>query len=705
MRLLLCLIFLSSSALAQVEPMPPEPNEDDRSTLVTDLIDDPAQAETTDEREDEELVLEWEWLRAPGHDTLICPFRGRIDYEPGQVECGLIRVPENREVAGSRTIELNFIRLRARGEDQDGNPVEIRPDPVVYLTGGPGVHAEAYVRWFMDNRLLHARDLIILEQRGIGNSGDFCPFFGQLNRADQIHDNWEDAQLAALDVAAQCIADATARGVDVSAYHTFENARDVRALRLALGLDDWNVWGISYGSALGQAYMRVDPDGIRALVLDAIVPLDLKDLMRIAHWHERNLEMLFAACADQRRCGRVFEGLEARYRAAIAGMIERPVGLDVTADERFPTGRAYLFQDLLVGLPFMLLYEESNHPAIPAIIDGLTRAAEKRDETLFRAIALSEMGGFGFSAGMSTAVRCLDGYVAGSAEHLEQEFRDHPLLAQSFGSREAILEADRRCREFGLAPRDPEQFRRVESDLPVLVANGAWDPITPVPLAEIIMPGFSNGRLAIFPHAGHGPTRSVECAGDLMNAFFDDPSAPLDQDCIENGGEAARFIAPYFRTAAVRRGLVMADAQRQHLVWHGTWAGVSAAISLIGAILLLVGWSTRVLNAQRLRYAYGTRFVVFLAAATASAYAAGLGAAAYATSQVTEIMLLFGLLPWAMWFAWLAPLSVLLAVIGLFMVWKQRKRLYPTSWLGLVPVCLAVLSLAVAGLYWDLWPI
>ncbi len=699
--LLACLLLLP--ALAQ-EPDPLDPAltepwpADEAVTLDADT-----EAELEPEPEPA-AEADWEWLRAAGHDTLICPFRGRIDYRPGEIECGLIRVPENREAPGSRTIELNFIRIRARGENAQGEPVEARPDPVIYLTGGPGVHAESYVARLKDHGLVAQRDLIILEQRGIARSGDFCPFFGQLNRADQIQSDWEEQQRAGLRVAERCIRDAQARGVDVSGYHTFENARDVKALRLALELENWNVWGISYGSALGQAYMKVDPEGIRAVVLDAIVPLDLEDLMRIAYWHEQNLERLFGACNQRRRCARVHAGLEARYRAAIAALSERPMALEIEPDERYPTGRAYLFQDLLVGLPFMLLYEESNHPALPAIIDGLTRAAETRDETLFRAMAVAERRGVGLSAGMSTAVRCLDGYAASAAANAAREFRDHPLLARAFGSESALHLADRMCRELGLAPRDPAQFERVASDLPVLVANGAWDPITPVPLAEAILPGLSRGQLAVFPHAGHGPTRSLECGGDFMNRFFDDPGAPLDRSCVDQGGQRARFIAPYFRSSAGARGLILSDRRPQHLRGHLTWAAVSAAVSLIGALVLLIGWCLRLFNGQRLRYAYGTRFVVFLAAAFGTAYAAGLASAAQATYQVTEVMLLFGLLPWAVWFAWLAPLAVLLALIGLRMTWTQRARLHFSTRLGLILVCLATLSLVAAGWYWDLWP-
>ncbi len=29
-------------------------------------------------------------------DKFVCPFRNDIDYEPGEIECGLLQVPENR---------------------------------------------------------------------------------------------------------------------------------------------------------------------------------------------------------------------------------------------------------------------------------------------------------------------------------------------------------------------------------------------------------------------------------------------------------------------------------------------------------------------------------------------------------------------------------------------------------------------------------
>jgi pimeloyl-ACP methyl ester carboxylesterase len=655
-------------------------------------------------------AIEMEWLRSESPDTLVCPFRGRIDYEPGEIECGLIKVPENREVEGSRTIELNYVRIVATGKDHEDEEVETRDDPVIYLTGGPGVTIDTYVDRLKDHRLVSQRDLYILEQRGIGNSGDFCPFFGSRNVADSIHADRESSDRAALDQFEACIRGAIDAGVDVTGYNTFENARDVKALRLALGLDEWNVWGISYGSVLGQAYMKVDPEGIRSAIIDAIVPLDLGELMRISHWHDANLDRLFAACAEQPDCARVYEGLRERYMAAIKAIEDEPVTVEVEESENFPQGEAHFFSIIIAGLPFSLMYEQETHPALPAIIDGLTRVVESGDDTFFRALAqamtMGEGGmGVGVSMGMATAVRCQDGYVDGSANFAAQDEALHPILFNAFNHPTVVQEAPLRCREVGLPMRDFTDYAPVETDLPVVVANGRWDPITPVDLAEYIMPGFENGELVVFPHAGHGPTRSIECAGDWMNAWYDDPSQPVGRECVEEGEEAAEFLAPYFRTSVMVDALALMAEDEDRLKRHGVWAGASAGLTLLAALFLPLAWVGRRFNRNPLEAAGGSRLLIFLAAGLAAAWLIGMGLAAYATSEITEAMLLFGMVPWAMWFAWLGPLSVLVAVLALGQTWRRRNRIPLGSRMGLFLSGLAVISLGLVGQIWSLWPI
>src|SRR6185437_1244413 len=63
-----------------------------------------------------------------------------------------------------------------------------------------------------------------------------------------------------------------ADGWDLPAFATPENAADIADLRVALGIDEWNVYGVSYGSDLALQLLRDHPDGIRSVVLDSLFP-------------------------------------------------------------------------------------------------------------------------------------------------------------------------------------------------------------------------------------------------------------------------------------------------------------------------------------------------------------------------------------------------------------------------------------------------
>ncbi|MBY0423405.1 MAG: hypothetical protein K2Q06_13945, partial [Parvularculaceae bacterium] len=104
-------------------------------------------------------------------ETIVCPFRGAVQYKPGEISCGLLSVPENREKPSSRTIQLHYVKLAARKpltwDAQKKGEWKKREDPIVYLTGGPGVTATGYAARLKDHGARDVRDVYILEQRGI----------------------------------------------------------------------------------------------------------------------------------------------------------------------------------------------------------------------------------------------------------------------------------------------------------------------------------------------------------------------------------------------------------------------------------------------------------------------------------------------------------------------------------------------------------
>ncbi len=711
--LLAAVLLSAASALSAQPPDEAVPAPEIDEAIAAPAIDDAAMPPAALDGDPlalpgEDVPPAIEWLRAPRAEPVVCPFRGRIEYRPGEIECGLIQVPENREVAGSRSIELHYVRIVAKGRDADGKTVEKRGDPVVYLTGGPGAPAAYYVQRFKDHRLVERRDLYILEQRGIGSSSQFCRFYGTRNRADKVREDYVAQQRVELEQARACADQARAQGVDLRGYNTIENARDVRALRLALGLPDWNVWGISYGSVLGQALARVDREGIRAMAIDAIVPIDIGDLMRIGRWYARDLDKLDEACAAQPACAAAYPDQRRRYEAAIAAVLEQPVVLDVQPSETWPGGRAVIHADLVAGLPFMLLYEEKTHAALPAVIEGLIAAVEQRDPVVFKALALAgDLGGPGgndFGAGMSMAIRCQDGYMDALARQVAEEHAEQPVLARAFTSLELAAEAPAACAQAGLPMRTGADYAPLQTDLPIVVANGAWDPVTPPPLARYVADRLGNARYVEFPHAGHGPTRSLECGGEFLNAFFDDPAAPLKMDCVEEGGKAATYFAPYWATQAFARGAAfVAEQPRKALLPHLAWAGLAFGIALLGLVVLLFAWLGRRLDRAPRPAGSLPRWATGLAALATVGHGAGIGVAAALAARATPAMLVFGLPGWAVWAAWAAPVAGALGLLALVLVLAGGQGRAGKLACGLV--ALAAIAASAFSWWWGLWPV
>lgn len=652
-------------------------------------------------------------------DKLVCPFKNNIDYEPGDVECGLLQVPENRENPNSRFIELHFIKLNSTWDDEADDEQEEeddsglapgkRDDTVIYLTGGPGAHATYYVDRFKDHGILKHRDMYILEQRGIGYSDDFCPnYFARKPEKFDVK-TFDEQQEASITAADDCVTNAIAAGVDVTGYNTIENARDVHAFRLALGIDNWNVWGISYGTILGQAYINEDPEGIRAIVLDSIVPINTRDdalYWQVVKWYDRDLQKLDELCQAHAACATQYPDLGERIRRATKTVFDNPIVVDVKDTELYPSGQTRFFQDIVAFLPFIFLYEQTNYPGLPGMIYAWADAVERRDETLFKALAEAGGGDFGDSSqGMYDAIFCLDGYREAQISSGAADREAFPILGSVLGTAEYDQKFAQRCRDIGMSPRDSREYGPISTDIPALIVAGDMDPITPPPLAKAILPGFSDATYVEFPYAGHGPLRSVECGGDLLNKFYDDPNAEPDLSCLDEM-EAPEFFVPLYTTAIAPRLLLIAAEDEKMLAGPAAWGGISVIISLFAFIVLSLAPIGRRIDKRQPVNVSGARWSAWLAATFATAAAAIIGAAVAVTIDASEFLVIFGLVPWARFGAVAGLLGGLfgIAVIVLTVRTRLQRTLPIGTLVGFLMTGFAAVGLSAFLLYWDLAP-
>ncbi len=679
-----------AAALAQ-----PAPDDDQTAETPVEAADDNGTASDADAivSMSADLFAQDTYQITP----MVCPFKGAVDYDDEHTSCFRIGVPENRERELSRTIQLNVVKLAAR-EPEDWDVEEDgdwsrRDDPIIYLSGGPGAVASGYVERLKDHGARDHRDLYILEQRGIGFSDDFCPEYSNVDPAGQNVTTYDDAVRAGLEVLETCFQRAQDAGVDLAGYSTIENARDVKALRRALGYDEWNIWGISYGSVLGQAYLHEDPQGIRAAVIDAIVPIDPAiNFQGIARYYQRVLTILSDLCAEDASCAANFPDFEGRLKQAITTVEADPIRVANALDqELFPSGEATIFLDIIAGLPFIQFYEQDNYATLPALIDGLASIVEERDHERFRLLTSAEStGGFvGISLGMYNAIACNDGWVTTYRDSFERDAADHPVLSLINGPIWSADETVALCEKYGMAPRDAADYAPRRIDTRTIIAEGAMDPITPPPFAEAILPNFSNATYVEWPYAGHGPTRSMDCAGDFLTAFFDDPNGDLDTSCADDM-ERPNFAGPLYRDDALLRILAQLEDDPKPLAATLSLLGFAAFALPFAFLIYTVAPLARLINRNGGDPSGGARFMAWLTALLGAGSIAGLGYAAYATIEASELLVFVGLLGWAQWAVIAGYASGLTGLIALLLTVRTRMSRY-------LPIG-ALLGLALTGL-------
>ena len=194
-----------------------------------------------------------------------CPQKPQPVPALANARCGVLIVPENRSAGTERRIRLPVAILPATGAD----PL---PDPVVYMEGGPGGAALPTAQLLLDMGLDRRREVIIMGQRGTlyAEPALLCPEIDDFNTGPRIGMGYDDPKTgeALAEAAGKCYRRLAGQGIDLGGFNTTENAADFADLRRALGIERWNVYGVSYGTDLALTYMRDHPEGIRSVTLD-----------------------------------------------------------------------------------------------------------------------------------------------------------------------------------------------------------------------------------------------------------------------------------------------------------------------------------------------------------------------------------------------------------------------------------------------------
>lgn len=436
------------------------------------------------------------------------------------VTCGTLTVPEDRSKPDGNEVVLPVVRIHSTSPTP-------KPDPVVYLHGGPGIGTLPNgIGGRATNPVLADRDLILYDQRGAGLAEPAleCPereeaFVTALSQPASFAD-----ELAMFDEAIEtCHARLTDdEGYDLDQYNSETNAADLADLRMAMGYDEWNLWGISYGTRLALTAMRSYPEGIRSVVLDSVYPPSAGRVDDTIRSGNRAFDALANGCGTDPACAERFPDVRGDLDSLYASMNDEPYGFDFA----FPDGQTRRLQltgdDAVAGL-FNALYETTLIPQLPAAIHDIATGGRT-------IIPLIAEDGIPFvndtSEGAFLSYECAD-----NAGHVDaakvRELRAEP----GQGGLLLLVGWNIFCDRWPVAPLPASFGRPVTSDIPTLVISGEYDPITPPGNSKATAESLEDAVYVSVPRGGHGPGLDTPCTTDVFTRFWDEGTA-VDTSCV-----------------------------------------------------------------------------------------------------------------------------------------------------------------------------
>lgn len=458
----------------------------------------------------------------PIFEPASCQFDGVDNFE---VECGYLVVPENREIPDGNQVRLHVAIFASK-------IVNPAPDPVVYLEGGPGGDAlETADLIFADSfaPFLTDRDFIMFDQRGTSYSEPSlrCPEVEEVAlvaiQRDLTYEEELQITLSAFD---QCRMRLQAEGVDITQYNSANSAADLNDLRIALGYDEWNLYGISYGTKLALTTMRDYPEGIRSVILDSAYPQQVSLNTELPANTDRAFNTLFAGCANDAACNAAYPDLETRLFETAALLNENPITVDAFNAFTGEQYRAVVDGDGLINAVFQGLYSEEIIPLLPQMIVN-TENGDYDLLALFSSLTITNLELL--SRGVYYAVQCNEEVVFETEEEIRTAVSQYPDLVSYFGDVSGLFDV---CNTWPSGAAAAVENEPVVSDIPTFIVAGEYDPITPPAWGELAASTLSNSYFFEFPGVGHGASVSDDCPASMTRAFLNEPTSEPNSNCI-----------------------------------------------------------------------------------------------------------------------------------------------------------------------------
>jgi pimeloyl-ACP methyl ester carboxylesterase len=615
-------------------------------------------------------------------------------------QCGYVTVAEEHAKPNGKTIKIAVVVMKANGESGTVD------DPLFMMQGGPGgatisTYSTILRNLNRDDAAPRAkRDIVLFDQRGTGKSQPalLCPELYQLTLETVEQRLGYDESLskssAAIDA---CRKRMVAEGVNLNAFDSVENAADVEDIRQALNYDRINLYGVSYGTLLALHTLRDHPEHLRSVIIDGVVPTQSNFLIEATRSMNRAFSEFFAACAADARCNKDYPNLEKVFFDLVAQYEKAPARARVSDPDSGRSYSAFVDGNTLMAWLFQSMYSAQLVTLIPHTIYDLNAGRTESLGTVLSLFAFEKS----IANGMYFSVICAE-----DADYSPAQAASWPGLRPQI-----VKNAERDaastlaiCKQFNVEPLPAMVDDPVASDLPVLVLNGRFDPITPAGNGEEAAKTLPNSHSYTFPNTAHGAFPGNDCATEIVQSFLDAPGGMPDSSCIAQQ-KPLKFIGANDVVRTPVMGELLTATPRDRQIQFSIYA-LALLLLLTGILLLPLGWLARLIfskNHATLKPPFIANlmpWLVFLNCALAALLISVLVGQAFSAAGANDYSFLVGISAEYRW-AFVLPIVIvlftLLIVWGVIAGWRSgawglgRKLYRSTLALASVAICVVLL--------------
>ncbi|PYH99771.1 alpha/beta-hydrolase [Aspergillus ellipticus CBS 707.79] len=445
-------------------------------------------------------------------------------------DCGTLEVPIDWDEPFGAKVQLGMLRQKALKPEK-------RIGSFFFNPGGPGDNATIYVEAATEvfgQDMADAFDIIGLDPRGVGLSS---PIRCDPDIYNQRVPLWPSNQteLNAIINKNKALGEScyNMTGPLMKHLDSVSVAKDLEAIRQALGDEKLNYLGLSYGTLIGQTYAELFPQNIRSMTLDGNMDHSTDQISYLTvktFTYEDTLYKFADWCSTSTSCP--LNGTSADVLKVWDDLVAHANKTPIPAPSCKASGSCLedvTGWEIQYNANSMLFIESGVFETWPKLGLALYEARYKRDASL---LATSKATSPSSSAFEGTAISCLDWFhPQPNLVNLKNKYNLATSLFPHVGMGDV---GENHCMGWPFPQVNPEHRANIHGTPRILQVNSQHDPSCSYVWANGLQEQISNSTLLTRKGNGHTSYFLFGESWEIINAYHVNLTVPADNTFVSS---------------------------------------------------------------------------------------------------------------------------------------------------------------------------